>query len=374
VSAADRGGRPRAARPYDPLVHGAEPQTWPWWAETLLIAGVGFTTVQEAYIGAGGTLLHPAVAVAAATSAALLLRHRLPLVVTAVTVATAAALGTVLPLLVMLFHLTARGWVVGAALCWGAAMGGNLLLQPDRELWSMRLFGPLSLPLLAVVLGLWARSRQRLAESVEARARLAERTRIAAEMHDVLAHRLSVLALHTGALQRRAPTLPPPVAERIDLLRTTSAEALADLRDVLGALYEPDETHRVPTVPDLPVLLGEARAAGQSVESDIGGEPRDVPLAYRLALHRVVQEGLTNARKHAAGAPVRVGVRYGAPTSTVEVVSSAGTTAGVTVGGHGLRGLTQRIRALDGHLEYGPTASGDWRLAATVPVPDHPPP
>jgi signal transduction histidine kinase len=241
----------------------------------------------------------------------------------------------------------------------------------------MRSYGPVSLLVLAIVLGLWVRSRRGLAESLAEQARLGERARIAAEMHDVLAHRLTVLALHAGALQRRASTLPAAVAERIDLLRTTSTEALADLRDVVGTLHNAEaeraDAGRTTGVPDLPALLAEARAAGQVVEASIDGEPGAVPLGHRRAVQRVVQEALTNARKHAAGAPVRVTVRYGPPVSTVEICNDAGTSSTGVPSGYGLVGLTERVAPLGGRLEYGPVASGGWRLAATIPVGDRSP-
>jgi signal transduction histidine kinase len=351
-------------------VLSAERRTWPWWAEALLVTGVGLTTVQESYISAGGVYLRPTVAGAAVASVALLLRYRWPLLVTAVAVAAAAVLGSLLPLLVMLFYLATRGSVVVAVLCWCAAMVGNLAFQPEHSLWGTRSYGPVALLTLAIVLGLWVRSRRRLAESLAEQARLGERARIAAEMHDMLAHRLSVLALHAGALRQRSAGLPPAVAERIDLLRSTATEALRDLRGVLGALHEVD----VYSVRDLPVLLDEARAGGQVVEADIDGAAQDTPVTHRLAVQRVVQEALTNARKHAAGAPVRITVHYGPPVSTVEVRNEAGTPDAGVPSGYGLVGLAERVGPLGGTLEYGPVGSGGWRLAATIPVTDGPGP
>lgn len=145
---------------------------------------------------------------------------------------------------------------------------------------------------MALTAGLWWHSRRRLidslSEQVELRAeqaRLAERARISAEMHDVLAHRLSLLALHTGVLALRAESLPPQIGERIALLRTTSAQALDDLRDVLGALRAEDDAARedgrdpvqrkvpAPALRNLSELLDEVRTIGQNVAADLTGNP-----------------------------------------------------------------------------------------------------
>ncbi len=360
---------------------------WPWWAEVLVVGVVGVLSVQEAYVQAGADWLSLRVALAAAATAAVALRARYPVSAAAVTVATAVVSGIAPPLLVVLFRSVRRGRLVPALFCVAVAMIGNRFADDHQNLWTMHLYGPF-MPLAAVLaLGLWAGSHQRLVAALDEQvehlrverelraeqARLGERARIAAEMHDVLAHRLTVLALHAGALQRRATGLPEPVAERLGLLRTTSTEALADLRDVLGALRhteEPDAAdRRVPGLRELSELLAEARAAGQTVEADIAGSSESVPVSHRLAVHRVVQEALTNARKHASGAPVRVTVRYGPPDSTVEVHNVAGTpseAAGLG-SGYGLVGLTERVTALGGRLEYGPSGNGGWRMAATFP-------
>ncbi len=353
-------------------------RTWPWWAEVLLLFGVGVLSVQEAYVGAGGTLASPQVALAAVAGLSLAVCHRWPVAVSACTVAVAAFLGIALPLMVVLFHLAYVGHVAVAVACAVCAMAGNLVLQEQQGLWTTRSYGPLLLPVAVLALGLWMGGRRRLVASLDRQveqlrverelraeqARLGERARIAAEMHDVLAHRLSVLALHAGALQRRAAVLPAPVADRVDLLRTTSTEALRDLRDVLGVLRdsEPDGEHgtRSPGPRDLPTLLHEARTAGQRIDAVVEGDVTAVPVSHRLAVHRVVREVLTNARKHASGAAVRVVVRYGPPTSAIEVSNEAGTRAGLAEvdSGYGLAGLTERVASLGGRLEYGPTEPG----------------
>ncbi|MGA5559715.1 sensor histidine kinase [Streptomyces platensis] len=365
-------------------------RAWPWWAEALMICVVGAGTVQQAYAGAGGTLLSLRVGGAVVLTLAVLLRHRKPVLAIVSTTVGAVLMGSFFPLLVVLFHRAFRGRFVFEGLCVVVAMVGSSLAHPGSSLWLTRKYGPLVVLLLAVVIGLWTGNRRRhvasLAEQVNRlrverelraeQARLEERTRIAAEMHDVLAHRLTVIALHTGALKQRAGDLPEPVANRIGLLRTASTEALGDLRDVLGVLRGHDTGEnpalRVPGLPELSTVIDEARAAGQPIEAVMEGDPGSVPASHRLAIHRLAQEALTNARKHAAGAPAQLEVRYGPPQSTVLIRNSAGASseAATEGSGYGLVGLAERVAALNGHLEYGPTGSGGWRVAATIPLDD----
>ncbi|MCX2734265.1 histidine kinase [Saccharopolyspora sp. NFXS83] len=360
------------------------------WAEAALLLAVGLLSAQEGYVVAGGTVLSPQVGAAVLTTAALAWRTRYPAVPAALATALAAALGAVLPLVVVLFSFASRGRLVAAASCATAAMVGNLLVQPQQSLWSTRSYGPVLLLVSVVALGMWASSRRRLLTSMTAQveqlrverelraehARLAERVRVASELHDALAHSLSVLALHTGALQRHSANLPPQVADRIDLLRATSTDALRDLRDVLGGLRAPD-TDGAPgprQLRELPVLLDEARAAGQQVEAEIRGTATALPFSHRLAIYRVVQEALTNARKHAPGSSVRVRVDHGPPESAVDVENTAGEPGShQEPGGHGLLGLAERVDALHGRLEHGPSGAGGWRLTARIPVGDHTP-
>ncbi|WP_340373828.1 histidine kinase dimerization/phosphoacceptor domain-containing protein [Streptomyces sp. SS7] len=192
-----------------------------------------------------------AVSAAALLSGACLLvpRLRWPVAPVVVTVATAWWGWPLLPLMVLaLFGLAVDRRVRPAVGCAVAALAGNLLSYRDTSLWTTQSYAStLLLPVLAIVVGLWLGNRRRLLEALaadvehlrvaadlrEEAAQAAERSRIAAEMHDVLAHRLSLIALHTGVLVTRSDTLPAPVAERLVLLRGTSVEALGDLRDVL---------------------------------------------------------------------------------------------------------------------------------------------
>ncbi|TLS44331.1 two-component sensor histidine kinase [Streptomyces montanus] len=338
----------------------------------------------------GGRLV-PVIGAALVCGVALLVpRLRWPLAPLLVTVATAWWGWPLLPMLsVALFDLAVDRRARVAAGCAVAALSANLLSYRATSLWTAQSYAStLLLPVLAVLVGLWLGGRRRLVQALaadvehlrieaklrEEAARIAERSRIAAEMHDVLAHRLSLIALHTGVLATKNDMLPAPVAERLGLLRTASVEALTDLRDVLGVLRDPDTTPTsaalTPMMREVGELADEARAAGQHIELTTDGLPEQAPTTHRLAVYRIVQEALTNARKHADGAPVTVRIDYGPPATLVEVTNPPGIPRTDTVGsGYGLVGLRERVTALGGHLNSGPVGAGAWRLAARIPHP-----
>ncbi|MCX5336096.1 sensor histidine kinase [Streptomyces sp. NBC_00140] len=339
----------------------------------------------------GGRYLVPVIASAVVCAVALLVpRLRWSLAPFLVTAVTAWWGWLTVPLLcVVMFDLAVARRMRVAVGCAAVALGANLLGCPATRVWAeQRYVSALFVLLLAVVLGLWLGNRRGLIQALaadmehlrvesqlrEEAARIAERSRISAEMHDVLAHRLSLIALHTGVLATKGATLPAPVVERLGLLRTASVEALTDLRDVLGVLRDPDaapaDAGLTPVMRDVAELAAEARAAGQNVELTTDGLPEQAPTTHRLAVHRVVQEALTNARKHADGAPVTVRIAYRPPATLVEVTNPPGTPRTDTVGsGYGLVGLRERVTALGGHLDAGPAGAGTWRVAAHIPHP-----
>jgi signal transduction histidine kinase len=117
------------------------------------------------------------------------------------------------------------------------------------------------------------------------------------------------------------------------------------------------------------VLLAEAEAADQEVEFSLSGASEGIPASHQLAVHRLVQEGLTNARKHAPGAKIRLNLRYSAQATEVELVNErTAAPQPVVPSGYGLIGLAERVAALNGRIEYGRTGSGGWRLAARIPL------
>ena len=230
------------------------------------------------------------------------------------------------------------------------------------------------------------RDRAERAEADQARrvaeARAAERARIAREMHDVLAHRLSLLATYAGALAYRPDAPPEQLSSAAEVVRSSVHQALDELREVIGVLRDdslPDLAagrSPLPGIVDLPELIGESRAAGMRVEA--GGQAwsaTELPDAAGRTVYRVVQEGLTNARKHAPGQPVSVTLA-GAPGAglDVSVVNPVGTAAAglalVPGTGTGLIGLTERLELAGGRLEWRNTG-GEFQLRAWLPWPEH---
>jgi signal transduction histidine kinase len=264
--------------------------------------------------------------------------------------------------------------------------------DPDTPFWVGMVIGALA---TAGVLawGMFVRARRQLvlslhdrAERAEAeqqlrveQARQQERARIAREMHDVLAHRISLLSLHAGALEFRPDAPPDEVARAAGVIRASAHDALQDLRTVIGVLRagtgNGDPEPPQPTLADVPALIEESRRAGMHVrfESDLE-DAGEVPVATGRSAYRIVQEGLTNARKHAHGAAVEVTVQGAAGTGlTIEIrnrlpvgVAAASEIPGT---GTGIVGLAERASLAGGKLEHGRTAAGDFRLWVWLPWP-----
>jgi signal transduction histidine kinase len=205
-----------------------------------------------------------------------------------------------------------------------------------------------------------------------------ERARIAREMQDVLAHRISLLSMHAGALEFRPDAPPEEIARAAGVVRASAHQALEDLREVIGVLREeslngaPERPQ--PTLANLPPLLGESQQAGMRVSFDCLVEDlAAVPDGVGRNAYRIVQEGLTNARKHAHGANVEVTLAGAAGAGlTVEVRNRlpVGVAAAPIPGaGTGLIGLSERTSLAGGRLEHGRTPDGDFELRAWLPWP-----
>jgi signal transduction histidine kinase len=190
-------------------------------------------------------------------------------------------------------------------------------------------------------------------------------------MHDVLAHRLSLLSVHAGALEFRPDADPQDVAEAAGVIRTTAQTALQELRDVIGVLREDtSEQKPQPSLAQIPSLVEESRGAGMKIRwRDKMSAADGVPDALGRTAYRVVQEGLTNARKHAPNAAVEVALESGPPL-IVEVVSRGPVAAAnddLPGTGTGLIGLAERVALGGGELRHGRDANGDFVLRATLP-------
>jgi signal transduction histidine kinase len=247
------------------------------------------------------------------------------------------------------------------------------------------------LTVIAFGWGLYLRARRELVASLRERAqrleedqqrsaeeaREAERRRIAREMHDVLAHRLSLLSVHAGALEFHPDASPGEIAKAAAVIRTSAAAALADLRQVITVLREDATAADGPPQPgfaQLADLLEESRTAGMTLHAHVAA-PSAAQASETLGrtVYRVIQEGLTNARKHAPGAPVDVTVAADGETVIAEVISRRATVtirpaqAAPAGDGAGLIGLAERVALANGRLEHGRNALGDFILRATIP-------
>lgn len=232
--------------------------------------------------------------------------------------------------------------------------------------------------------GMFIRSRRQLADArrdqtaAEAQqriveVRLQERQRIAREMHDVLGHRLSLLCLHAEALQVSAP---PDIADAASLISHAARRAIQDLRDVIGVLRTDGlPQHDIPEPPqpaltDLLSLVVESEQAGMQIAlyCDVP-ELEPVPDALGRTVFRTVQEGLTNARKHAPAAQVAVSVTGAQADGITVEVRNPLPEKWVESSGSGLIGLAERTSLAGGHLQHGPTPTGDFQLRAWLPWP-----
>ncbi|MFI7412067.1 sensor histidine kinase [Streptomyces sp. NPDC049627] len=277
-------------------------------------------------------------------------------------------------------------WVGGANL---ALLPLYFWLRPEPGLPFLGALA-FSVPLLGAVVGwgMFVRSKRQLMLSLRDRARRAEtearlraeqaqrlaREAIAREMHDVLAHRLTLLSVHAGALEFRPDAPREEIARAAGVIRESAHEALQDLREIIGVLRagEPDDAGRPqPTLAALEALVTESREAGMKVTLDQRvTDPAAVPASVGRTAYRIAQEGLTNARKHAPGTEVTVTVT-GAPGEGLSVSvrnpAPEGDVPHVPGSGQGLIGLTERATLTGGRLEHGPAADGGFEVRAWLP-------
>ncbi|MFV0258370.1 MAG: sensor histidine kinase [Acidimicrobiales bacterium] len=322
-------------------------------------------------------------------------RRRWPFAVALVCVllgafSTFSSVAGLLALSSLALHRHVRPAVLIAALFVPSAVVCSIWLGRTNT-WSV-ILPTAALTAAAIAWGMFIRARRQLlatlrdrARRAEAdqvvrteRARLAERTRIAREMHDVLAHRISLVALHAGALEVALDLPPDQVRESAALLRSTAHQALGELRDVIGVLREEPGQERPSTVPqptlaDIPRLVEETRRSGAQIEFEMQvDEAGTVPGALGRDAYRIVQEALTNVSKHARGTLAQVRVA-GAPSRGLHVCVRNPPAVGPhdrpapPGSGTGLLGLQERVSLANGVLVHGPDASGDFVVEADLP-------
>jgi signal transduction histidine kinase len=361
---------------------------------TVVALGVGILAAHDTWDRHGTAARVLDVALGLASLVALWDRRRHPVGVAAFVIpaATVSALSGGAGL-VVLFNAAIRCdrrqlfWIIVASFA-SAVVYGLLYATSgpdfrDNLLIGILLFG------FAVGWGLFVRVRRDLIDQLHERAtrleeegrlradqaRAAERERIAREMHDVLAHRISLLSLHAGALEYRPDAPPAEIEATAAVVRESAAAALEELRDVIGVLREGTESEAhppQPTLADLPALIEESKTAGMRIEDELELPDEDqVPAATARTAYRIVQEGLTNARKHAPGTLVRVRVIAGDEAIAIEVRNRAPLSPlpvpALPGAGSGLIGLGERVDLAGGELRHESAADGDFVLAVALP-------
>jgi signal transduction histidine kinase len=327
---------------------------------------------------------------AVALSLPLVWRRRHPTIVFAVLAAVAFVQWLVqvdshadVALLIALYTVAAnesRARALGAAAI--LELGAVLVAVSDG---GFREFVGLSaLSVAAGVLGTSVRNRRALLASLEDRAaRLelerdqqgliaaaAERARIAREMHDIVAHNLTVMiALAEGAVFAAERT-PEKATSAMGTVSSTGRQALAEMRRLLGVLRDDESSTLVPQpgVPQIDQLVDQVRAAGLPVTLEVAGDGRALPAGAQLTVFRLVQESLTNCLKHAeASAVARVRLRYAADSVDVEITDNGpGRARAADASGRGLDGMRERAAVYAGAVEAGPRAAGGWRVHAIL--------
>ncbi|MFE6933606.1 sensor histidine kinase [Streptomyces sp. NPDC057699] len=372
------------------------------------VVGETFLSLALALAGVGAGLLddeNAAVAVGVGLLAGLLslLRRGLPASVLLAAAAGSAPFFGFAPLLLVVAWSAGRridglGRACGVfALAYGLALGLTAAWESHASLPLLAVAGMFILVAIVVpgLAGRYWSQRRTLTDTLHeynaqllreramlvGQARMLERQRIAQDMHDSLGHQLALIAVHTGALEvDRALT--DQQREAVGVLREASVAAMHELRDVVGVLRDgADATPAAgapqggegPGAPSRGVagiddLAETSRKAGTAVEIRRSGEVRPLATTADHAAYRVVQEGLTNAHKHAPGASISIGLRYEPDSLVVEVANGpVAAPSGVASGGQGLTGLAERTRLVGGMVHAGPTADGGFRLAGVLP-------
>ncbi|NEC07878.1 histidine kinase [Streptomyces sp. SID7909] len=361
----------------------------------LCAAGIGLATLAtiEADPTTSDTFVLVDSLVGAAACCALWFRRRWPVgLAVALTLLSTVEPVAAGALLVALFSLAVHRpfrpvALVGAGALAVAPVQPYLRPDPNTSFLASTIIG-LLLILLVLSWGMIVRSRRQLVVSLRERAVRAEteaalraeqaqrlaREEIAREMHDVLAHRLTLLSVHAGALEFRPDAPPAEVARAAGVIRDSAHEALQDLREIIGVLRGPrdrDGNRPQPTLATLDALVAESREAGMKVTLDNRlADPDAVPAASGRTVYRIAQEALTNARKHAPGTEVTVAVTGGPGQGiTVEVRNPAPTEPFTPVpgSGQGLIGLTERATLAGGRLDHGPAPGGGFAVRAWLP-------
>jgi signal transduction histidine kinase len=367
-------------------------------ADVALAASLAVLGVVELRLGyafertdrPGPVSLHVAVAVGIAAALAWRRSHPLVvapavqalLVVQALVVAVPNVYTSALALIIALYSLAAyapswRSTVVplAAVLAGGVVVGAHDPTDPIGTAVSSVVFSAIVVSAGVVVRRYRARTESMRAQRDHAAAEVRsvaaqERARIARELHDVVAHGMSVVALQAVGGRRVLDRDPDQAREAFDTIERVTSDCLDEMRRLLGLLRADDDSAPLtpqPTLEQVTGLVEQARAAGAAVEVTVHGEPRSLSPGVELSAYRIVQEGLTNALKHAPGARLGLRISYEESSVDVEVVDDGPGDGGDAAHGHGLIGMRERVELFGGTLEAGPRAEGGFRIRARLP-------
>jgi signal transduction histidine kinase len=327
-------------------------------------------------------------------------RRRAPLAVAAcngvgraaqalVTGSWVASFGIVLPTLVALYSTGAYARGSRAWFGYGFIVGGLLVATAydipatETDLWNGLFFYLLTL--LVFAMGLYVQGRRRSAElelhagrlererAEQARAVTEERARIARELHDVVAHSVSATVVQAEAAEEVLSRSPDSARHSLTRIQQTGREALGELRRLLGVMRsgaEDDELAPQPRIVDLGRLVDEANSADLAVTLTIEGQPRALPPGVELSAYRIVQEAMTNVRKH-AGRPARASVVVGYRDTMLEleIADDGQGPSSSEAHGHGLIGMRERVAFFGGEFSAGAGANGGFVVQARFPLP-----
>jgi signal transduction histidine kinase len=293
-------------------------------------------------------------------------------------------------------------WLMSGLLLVGIAQGQTTPGHTE----PYDLFVQLLIFAMAGLAGLLSRSRRKYLAEIEARAERAEserdqqaalaaareRTRIARELHDVVAHHVSLMAVQAEAAGSLLPGQPEQAERSVEIIGQTARQALAELRRLLGVLRGPGEQPSTPPVPSLGQLdgvLSQVREAGLPVDLAVEGDPAELAAGVNLTAYRIVQEGLTNALRHSAAPRAAVLISYEPGYVTVSITNAgpavrngqaardrqtpasgqaAATGTELSHGGFGLAGIAERVASCGGTLSVGPTGAGGFAVTARLPA------
>jgi len=238
----------------------------------------------------------------------------------------------------------------------------------------------------AIALGIAVGNRRAYVAAVEERAAQAERTRqqeahrmveaerlrIARELHDVVAHTISMINIQSRVATQVIPDPPPEGAAALKAITESSGEALRELRGILGLLRQPDDidqTAPTPGLGQLDALVESTRQAGLPTTLTVTGENRHLPPSVEIATYRIVQESLTNVLRHAGPADATVCLQYQADSLTVSIIDTGTNSSTTSEGsGHGIIGMRERAHAVGGTLSAGPQHTGGFQVTARLPL------